>query len=89
MRSPQRILYARDLYLSDPYLIGSDVREAQSRLARIGYDVAVDGIFTLQTWRATIYFQRYFKLPESGVIQGKTLVQLLHIPTEADQIWAA
>lgn len=76
----QRILHARPLYLNDPYLIGSDVRQVQSQLDRIGYDVAIDGIFGLQTWRAVIYFQTYFNLPENGVVQGKTLTQLLYLP---------
>ncbi|MEL6815405.1 MAG: peptidoglycan-binding protein [Cyanobacteria bacterium J06598_3] len=76
----QRILHARPLYLNDPYLIGSDVRQVQSQLDRIGYDVDIDGIFGLQTWRAVIYFQAYFNLPETGVVQGKTLTQLLYLP---------
>lgn len=76
----QRILHARPLYLNDPYLIGSDVRQVQSQLDRIGYDVDIDGIFGLKTWRAVIYFQAYFNLPENGVVQGKTLTQLLYLP---------
>ena len=76
----QRILYARALYLSEPYLMGSDVRETQSLLGRIGYSVDVDGVFNLRTWQAVVAFQRYFSLPEDGIIQGKTLTKLLHLP---------
>lgn len=79
----QRILHARALYLNDPYLIGSDVREVQSQLSRIGYDVRVDGIFGLQTWRAVITFQQYFSLPDNGVVQAKTLAKLLYLPVLA------
>lgn len=80
----QRILYARDLCLNDPYLMGSDVREMQSLLARIGYDVAVDGVFGLQTRQAVFDFQAYFNLPEDGIIQGRTLTQLLYLPAMAE-----
>lgn len=76
----QRILHARPLYLNDPYLIGSDVRQVQSQLDRIGYDVEINGIFGLKTWRAVIYFQTYFNLPDNGVVQGKTLTHLLYLP---------
>ncbi len=80
----QRILYARDLYLNDPYLMGSDVKEMQYLLARIGYDVTVDGVFGLQTRQAVFDFQAYFNLPEDGIIQGKTLSQLLYLPSMAE-----
>ena len=81
-----RILNARELYLSDPYLIGSDVKEAQRLLARIGYDVPIDGIYGLQTRDAVLSFQRYFQLREDGVIQGKTLSQLLFMPVMAEAV---
>ena len=80
----QRILYARALYLSEPPLIGSDVREVQSLLARIGYEVSVDGIFNLRTWRAVIAFQGYFGLPEDGIVRDRTLTLLLRLPSTTD-----
>ncbi|MEO1391927.1 MAG: peptidoglycan-binding protein [Cyanobacteria bacterium J06634_5] len=82
----QRVLHARALYLSDPYLVGSDVREVQSQLRRIGYEVSVDGIFGLRTWRAVIAFQRYFGLAEDGVLQLKSLAQLLYWPEVAQVV---
>ena len=82
----QRVLYARELYLSDPYLIGSDVKEVQGLLARIGYDVPVDGIYGLSTRDAVLSFQRYFDLVEDGVVQGKTLGQLIFMPAVAEAV---
>lgn len=79
----QRIIYARELYLSDPYLMGADVREVQYLLSRIGYDVYVDGIFGLKTRQAVLDFQQYFNLPDNGLVDGKTLTQLLYIPLMA------
>ena len=76
----QRILYARPLFMSQPYLIGSDVREVQSALARIGYAVDVNGVFNPRTLEALIAFQRYFDLPEDGILQNKTLTKLLYWP---------
>lgn len=76
----QRIIYARALYLTDPYMMGSDVREVQSLLSRIGYAVDINGIFNLRTWQAVVAFQRYFGLPEDGIVQGKALATLLYLP---------
>ncbi len=82
----QRILYARELYLSDPYLIGSDVREIQSLLTKIGYIVEVDGVFGLETWHAVIQFQQYFGLPDDGIVQKQTLAYLLYMPLLSENI---
>lgn len=82
----QQILCARELYLSDPYLIGSDVREIQTLLARIGYDVPVDGVYGLRTRDAVLSFQRYFDLLEDGMVQGETLSQLLFMPAMAEAV---
>jgi peptidoglycan hydrolase-like protein with peptidoglycan-binding domain len=79
----QQILYARALYFNEPYLVGSDVIEVQFLLLRIGYDVCVDGVFDLKTRQAVMDFQRFFHLPEDGVMQAKTLTQLLHMPVMA------
>ncbi len=76
----QRILYARALYLSDPYLMGSDVREIQALLTKIGYMLEADGVFGLETWQAVIQFQQYFGLPDDGIVQEQTLVYLLYMP---------
>ena len=80
----QRILYARDLFLEEPYLMGSDVKEVQMRLARIGYDVEPDGIFGLRTRDAVMSFQSYFGFLEDGVVRGKTLALLLYPPELAE-----
>ena len=85
-QATQRILLARDLYLNDPYLIGSDVREIQQLLARIGYDVPVDSVYGLETRDAVLSFQRYFNLREDGVVQGETLGQLLFMPVMAEAV---
>lgn len=79
----QRVLYARELFISDPYLIGSDVREVQSALARMGYAVSVNGVFNPRTLQAVMAFQKYFDLPEDGVVQGQTLTKLLYLPAMA------
>lgn len=79
----QRVLYARALFMSDPYLIGSDVREAQSALARMGYAVDINGIFNPRTLHAVMAFQKYFGIPEDGVIKGQTLTKLLYLPEMA------
>ena len=79
----QRVIYARDLFMSTPHLIGSDVREVQSLLARIGYAVNVNGVFDLRTLQAVMAFQSYFKLPEDGIVRGQTLAKLLFLPTMA------
>jgi GH24 family phage-related lysozyme (muramidase) len=79
----QRILHARSLYWSKPYLIGSDVREVQFLLARMGYDVVIDGIFSRRTWLAVIDFQRYLNLSDNGVVEGKTLTWLMYPPVMA------
>ncbi|MEL6157911.1 MAG: peptidoglycan-binding protein [Cyanobacteria bacterium J06623_5] len=79
----QRIIYARALYLSDPYMMGSDIREIQSLLCRIGYAVDINGIFNLRTWQAVVAFQRYFGLAEDGIMQGKALATLLYLPAMA------
>lgn len=76
----QRVIYARTLYLTNPYLIGSDVREIQSLLSRIGYSVDVTGVFNLRTWQAVVAFQKYFGLVEDGIVAGKTLSKLLYLP---------
>lgn len=76
----QRVIYARTLYLTKPYLIGSDVREIQSLLSRIGYSVNVTGVFNLRTWQAVVAFQKYFGLVEDGIVAGKTLSKLLYLP---------
>ncbi|MEL7329461.1 MAG: peptidoglycan-binding protein [Cyanobacteria bacterium J06559_1] len=76
----QRVIYARDLFMSAPYLIGSDVREVQSLLVRIGYAVTVNGVFNPRTLRAVISFQQYFEMPENGIVEGKTLAKLLFLP---------
>jgi len=85
-KATQRILFARDLYLNDPYLIGSDVKEIQQMLARIGYDVPTDSVYGLATRDAVLSFQRYFDLQEDGMVQGETLGQLLFMPAMAEAV---
>ncbi|MEO1635105.1 MAG: peptidoglycan-binding protein [Cyanobacteria bacterium J06631_9] len=76
----QRVLHARSLCLSKPYMIGSDVREIQSQLVRMGYAVDINGVFNLRTWKAVVAFQRYFRLTENGVIENETLAKILYLP---------
>ena len=80
----QKILYARALYLQDPYLIGSDVKEAQMLLKRVGYDLEATGIFGMRTRKAAIAFQNHLGLIEDGIIAGQTLVRLLYLPELAE-----
>lgn len=85
-RATQRVLSARELYLNDPHLIGSDVKEIQTFLMRIGYDVPSHGVYELQTRDAVLSFQRYFNLQEDGMAYGETLSLLLFMPVMAEAI---
>lgn len=80
----QKILYARALCLEEPYLIGSDVKEVQTLLVRVGYDIEADGIFGLRTREAAIAFQTFYGLPEDGIIHEKTLALLLNLPIQTE-----
>lgn len=82
----RRILYARALYLSDPYLMGSDVQEIQSLLTKIGYILKVDGVFSPETWQAVIQFQQHFGLPDDGIVREQTLAHLLYMPLLSENI---
>lgn len=66
--------YTRDLYLTDPSLIGEDVEEVQQRLRSLGYfEVGpVDGIFGSKTESAVFLFQQMNELDVNGIVNEAT-----------------
>jgi peptidoglycan hydrolase-like protein with peptidoglycan-binding domain len=54
----------------------SQVKEAQSRLAELGYDIEADGVYGEGTAKAVRRFQRDRNLPDSGELNERTLAAL-------------
>ena len=52
------------------------IKEAQSRLVELGYDVDVDGVYGEGTARAVRRFQKDRDLPADGELNAKTLAAL-------------
>lgn len=52
--------------------IGEDVKELQSNLNKIGYNLVVDGIFGQKTEIAVIDFQKKYNLKVDGVVGNET-----------------
>lgn len=55
---------------------GSDVMEIQATLRKLGFDIAVDGVFGLGTQRAVREFQRAHKLMPDGIIGQLTFAAM-------------
>lgn len=74
---PDKPILKRDLYLTNPYMRGDDVEDAQTLLTEKGYDVgSIDGIFGQKTENATKGFQRDNNLKADGIIGKKTAIAL-------------
>ena len=65
-------LLQRSLYVSDPYLVGEDVKAVQQALARQGLAVTVDGVFGPGTEQAVYSFQRQMGVLVDGVVGPRT-----------------
>ncbi len=59
---------ARNLYLSTPYLRGTDVKTLQEALRRAGYSVSTDGVFGPHTHDAVVRWQQANKMAADGVV---------------------
>lgn len=67
----------RELYLTDPYMRGDDVREAQVLLTEKGYNCGeIDGVFGKKTEIATKNFQTDNNLTADGIIGKNTAICL-------------
>lgn len=62
----------RTLYLTQPPLIGTDVRDLQKALNRAGFSLEADGSFGLQTRRAVEQFQAAAGLIVDGIAGPRT-----------------
>lgn len=63
----------RELYLTRPYLTGSDVLAVQRRLTELGFETyGLDGIFGPMTEQAVMAFQRARGLTDNGVVNAAT-----------------
>ncbi len=68
----------RALYLTSPHMRGDDVLKLQNLLNAIGYDAGrEDGIFGIDSERATRHFQREYGLTEDGIFGTSTLTALM------------
>ncbi|ASC74177.1 N-acetylmuramoyl-L-alanine amidase CwlL [Halomicronema hongdechloris C2206] len=67
----------RTLYLTNPYLQGEDVKQAQECLHRKGAGLVVDGVFGPATKLAVERFQQVNGLAVDGVVGSKTWSCLL------------
>lgn len=70
------LLLQRVLYLSNPYMVGTDVTQVQQALARQGYRVVPDGVFGPGTDTAVKQFQASQGLLADGVVGPKTRSRL-------------
>jgi murein DD-endopeptidase MepM/ murein hydrolase activator NlpD len=55
---------------------GEDVRELQSKLAALGYDISVDGVYGKNTKIIVSMFQRHNGLREDGIAGKETILAL-------------
>ena len=64
----------RELRLASPRMVGEDVRAWQLFLRGEGLDLAADGSFGERTSDRTLFFQRAYAIPQTGVVDGATLL---------------
>lgn len=70
---PEKPILTRELYLTNPYMRGDDVEDAQILLADKNYNPgSIDGIFGKKTEIATKNFQQDVGLSIDGIIGKKT-----------------
>ena len=68
---------ARSLYLTTPYLRGSDVKRIQQALAKTGYTVSTDGVFGPHTHNAVVRWQQEHQMRPDGVVGPAMMEKLL------------
>ena len=74
---PTKPILKRDLYLTNPYMRGDDVEDAQTLLADKGYNPgSIDGVFGSKTKSATEGFQTDNGLKADGIIGKNTATKL-------------
>jgi len=74
---PEKPVLKRELYLTDPYMKGEDVREAQRLLTEKGYNCGeIDGIFGKKTEISVKNFQTDNSLKADGIIGKNTAEKL-------------
>lgn len=75
----------RVLQLTDPALMGEDVRQVQEALFQAGAPLTIDGVFGPMTKQAVEWFQRLNGLPSDGIVNDRTRSVLfqrsLHLAT--------
>ncbi len=66
----------RELYYAEPMLNGYDVCWVQSVLAKLGYEITVDGYYSQHTEQMVINFQKAYGLEQTGAVDETTLAKL-------------
>lgn len=75
--APEKPILTRELYLTNPYMRGDDVEDAQILLADKNYNPgSIDGVFGRKTEIATKNFQSDTGLKVDGIIGKKTAALL-------------
>lgn len=67
----------RTLYLTVPYLRGSDVKKIQQALAKAGYSVSTDGVFGPHTHNAVVRWQQEHQMTADGAVGPAMMEKLL------------
>ena len=81
---PSKPVLTRELFLTNPYMRGEDVEDAQQLLTDKGYNPgSIDGIFGKKTEIATKNFQSDYGLTADGII-GKKTARALGFEWEGD-----
>lgn len=81
---PKKPILTRELFLTNPYMRGDDVEDAQQLLTDKGYNPgSIDGIFGKKTEIATKNFQSDYGLTPDGII-GKKTARALGFEWEGD-----
>lgn len=74
---PEKPVLKRELYYTEPYMRGDDVKEAQTLLSEKGYNPGtIDGVFGRKTEFATKNFQTDNNLTVDGIIGKRTAEKL-------------
>ena len=69
-------LGSRNLYLTEPYMSGDDIRQVQEALKKANIEVEIDGIFAKGTEQAVKQFQQQKNLEADGIVGPATLLEL-------------